>query len=194
METWADLVTRARTCVACRLAEGRHQVVFGAGDPSALLMLVGEAPGRDEDLAGEPFVGRAGELLTRILAAVGLSRDQVFITNTVMCRPPHNRPPEADEQLACRPFLEAKLRAIGPRMVVLLGAVATKALLDDPTASITRLRGTRHLVQGRYYYPTFHPAALLRDPAKKRPVWEDFKRIRRDYDRLAAGLELDSDG
>lgn len=193
METWSELALRAQACVACRLAKGRHQVVFGAGDPHSLLMLVGEAPGRDEDLAGEPFVGRAGELLTRILAAVGLSRQEVFITNVVMCRPPQNRPPEADEQLACRPFLDAKLSAVGPRMVVLLGAVATKALLNDPTASITRLRGTRQLRQGRYYYPTFHPAALLRDPAKKRPVWEDFKRIRRDYDRLAAGGELAAD-
>ncbi|MHB1981490.1 MAG: uracil-DNA glycosylase [Sulfobacillus sp.] len=193
MESWPDLIERAQVCVACRLAHGRQRVVFGAGNPKALLMLVGEAPGHDEDLAGEPFVGRAGELLTRILAAVALSRDDVFITNTVMCRPPNNRPPEPDEQQSCRPFLEAKLAAIEPKMVVTLGAVATKALLEDPHAAITRLRGSRHLRQGRYYYPTFHPAALLRDPEKKRPVWEDFKRIRRDYDRLQAGLELEPD-
>ncbi len=193
MESWPDLIQRAERCVACRLAEGRHRVVFGAGDPKALLMLVGEAPGQDEDLSGEPFVGRAGELLTNILKAVGLNRADVFITNTVMCRPPKNRPPEPDEQLSCRPFLEAKMAAVDPKMVVLLGAVATKALLEDPHAAITRLRGSRHLRRGRLYYPTYHPAALLRDPEKKRPVWEDFKRIRRDYDRLQAGLEVEPD-
>lgn len=194
MGPFERLEAEAGLCVACRLAEGRNRVVFGEGDPHARLVLVGEAPGHDEDLSGRPFVGRAGELLDRILQAVGFSREEVFITNTVMCRPPSNRAPAPDEMLACRPFLRGKLDLIGPEMVVVLGAVALKALTDDPKASITQLRGRRLLQDGRYLYPTFHPAALLRDPAKKRPVWEDFKRIRRDYDRLSAGLPIGGDG
>jgi len=191
MSPFETLQAEAQLCVACRLARDRTRVVFGNGNPRAMLALVGEAPGRDEDLSGIPFVGRAGQLLDRILSSVGFDREEVFVTNTVMCRPPENRPPTPDEMLACRPFLEGKLKLVAPKMVVALGAAALKDLTDDPKASITRLRGRRLLVGGRYLYPTFHPAALLRDPSKKRPVWEDFKRIRRDFDRLAAGLPLD---
>lgn len=193
MEALESLRQKSADCHLCPLSEGRTRVVFGDGNPKGRIVLVGEAPGKDEDLSGIPFVGRAGLLLDNILASVGLSRREVFIINTVMCRPPGNRPPLPEEQAACRPFLLRKLETIQPAMVVSLGAVATKALLMDPEAAITRLRGQRIPMGSFYLYPTFHPAALLRDPAKKRPVWEDFKRIRTDYDLLVAG-ELTVEG
>lgn len=175
-------------CTDCALAAQRTQVVFGRGNPSARILLLGEGPGRDEDEQGRPFVGAAGQLLDRILASVDLSEEDVFISNTVLCRPPQNRVPEAAEVAACRRHREAILAAVDPRIVVLLGAVATRAVLD-PAASITKVRGQRIVRDGRSYYPTFHPAALLRDPSRKRPVWEDFQRIRDEY----RGLDLSGD-
>ncbi len=186
-DTLEGLRREAGVCIACRLADRRTSVVFGEGNPAARIMLVGEAPGREEDRTGRPFVGRAGELLDRILNAVDLGRDEVFITNTVMCRPPENRVPAPDETGSCRHFLERKMALIRPPIVVALGSVALRVLSGDPRASITAQRGRRIDKDGYAIYPTFHPAALLRDPAKKRPVWEDFKRIRRDLDALVSG-------
>ena len=180
----AVLGRQAAACTACPLAQGRQSVVFGEGDPHARLMLVGEAPGRQEDLQGRPFVGAAGQLLDRILEAVGISRAEVFITNTVMCRPPHNRVPTDEERATCRPYFDRKMALIRPRIVVLLGATAAQQVLGADVR-ITRDRGRPVERDGVTYVPTFHPAALLRDPEKKRPVWQDMKRVRDLYRALA---------
>lgn len=161
----AELRREAGGCVRCPLAAGRTQVVFGAGDPSAELLFVGEGPGREEDLRGEPFVGRSGQLLDRLLIEeLGLGRDRVYIANVVMCRPPGNRDPLPEEVAACRPHLEAKLRAIDPKVVVTLGNFATRFVLDTKEG-IKRLRGRAYPVDGRTVVPTYHPAAVLRSGA-----------------------------
>lgn len=188
MPTIEEVRSAAISCTDCPLSETRTQVVFGRGNPAAGILLIGEGPGRDEDAQGLPFVGAAGQLLDRIIASVDLTQEDVFISNTVLCRPPQNRVPEPKEIAACKRHRDAILTAISPRIVVLLGAVATKAVID-PSASITKLRGSRIVRDGISYYPTFHPAALLRDPGKKRPVWEDFKRIRDEY----RGITLSAD-
>lgn len=179
----ADLAEAARGCRACGLRDGCKGVVFGEGDPRATLMLVGEGPGATEDELGRPFVGRAGELLDRILAAAGFRRQDVYITNVVMCRPPGNRVPTDAEMAACLPYLRAKMRLVRPALVVALGSTATRALVH-PRARITQVRGTWHRYGGALVLPTYHPAALLRDPGKKRPVWEDFKKVRDAHRRL----------
>lgn len=189
----AALRTRAQSCTACPLAERRSHVVFGEGDPGARLMFVGEAPGQQEDAQGRPFVGAAGQLLDRILEAAGIARDEVFITNTVMCRPPGNRVPTDEERATCRPFFDAKMAAIAPSIVVLLGATAAQAVLG-PQIRITRDRGRVIERDGVRYVPTFHPAALLRDPAKKRPVWEDMKMVRDMYRELVPGPMVPAPG
>ncbi len=176
----------AKECRDCALHESRTQVVFGRGNPAARILLVGEGPGKDEDLQGMPFVGAAGQLLDKILAAVDLSEQDVFILNTVLCRPPGNRVPEPAEVSACARHREALLAALDPPIVVLLGATAAKAVLG-PKTSITAVRGSRIVREGRAYYPTFHPAALLRDPSRKRPVWHDFQRIAKDYRLILSG-------
>lgn len=178
-----ELKSICLTCRNCPLCAYRTNVVFGEGNENARLMLVGEGPGRVEDETGRPFVGQAGQLLDRILAAVGFERSEVFIGNVVKCRPPGNRLPTPQEAIACRPFLEAQIRLINPRIIVCLGALATQTLID-PRARITAVRGQWFEKHGYWLVPTFHPAALLRDPSKKRPVWEDFKEIRRRYDAL----------
>ncbi len=177
------LAAEAAGCSRCVLRAGCKGVVFGEGNPHADVMLVGEGPGATEDELGRPFVGRAGELLDRILAAAGFHREQVYITNVVMCRPPGNRTPTDAEMAACLPFLRAKLRLIRPRLLVCLGATAARALIH-PAARITQVRGRWHLKDGIHVMPTYHPAALLRDPAKKRPAWEDFQKIRDRYREL----------
>lgn len=176
----AGLGERARACTACPLAETRHAVVFGEGNEKAPLLFVGEAPGQQEDLMGRPFVGKAGQLLDRILEAAGMARAEVFITNTVMCRPPGNRVPRPEERAACRPFFDAKLRRIQPSIVVLLGATAAQSVLG-PELRITRDRGRIVERDGVSYMPTFHPAAILRDPAKQPPVVQDLQRVRDLY-------------
>jgi len=178
-----ELKTICLACRGCSLCSYRTQAVFGEGNENARLMLVGEGPGRVEDETGRPFVGQAGQLLDRILAAAGFTREEVFIGNVVKCRPPGNRLPTPQEAAACRPFLEAQIRLIKPRIIVCLGALATQTLVD-PRARITAVRGQWFEKSGYWIIPTFHPAALLRDPSKKRPVWEDFKEIRRRYDNL----------
>lgn len=164
-------------CTRCRLSESRTQIVFGYGNPSADLLFVGEAPGREEDEQGRPFVGAAGQLLTKIIEAMGTTREQVYIVNTVGCRPPENRNPQPDEVAACRPFLQEQIRLVAPRVIVTLGAFATQAVLgtDEP---ITRLRGRWHAAYGARVMPTFHPAYLLRSPKGKKEVWADMQLVR----------------
>lgn len=170
-------------CLACRrcaLREGCQQVVFGGGNLEARLVLVGEGPGAEEDQKGVPFVGRAGQLLEKILTAAKIRREDVFITNVVKCRPPRNRMPAPNEVDACLPFLKQQLDLIDPEIVVCLGALATKTLIDKK-AAITRTRGIWHTIEGRQVMATFHPAALLRDPSRKKAVWEDFQKIMEVY-------------
>jgi len=160
--TLAELEREASSCTRCALARGRTTVVFGVGDPEADLMLVGEAPGRDEDLQGEPFVGRSGQLLDRLLAEeLGVRRSQCYITNTVKCRPPGNRDPQPEELAACRPYLEGQVAHMRPRVVLTLGNFATRLLLERGEG-ITRLRGRSYPFRGRVLIPTYHPAAALR--------------------------------
>jgi uracil-DNA glycosylase len=165
-------------CQRCKLHNlGRKQVVFGVGNPGADLMFVGEAPGADEDQQGEPFVGRAGQLLTKIIEAIGLKREDVYIANVIKCRPPGNRNPEPDEVATCQPFLFRQIDAIEPKVIVALGKFAAQALLQT-TDPITRLRGRSFTYRGATLIPTFHPAYLLRNPSSKREVWEDMKKVR----------------
>jgi DNA polymerase len=165
-------------CTRCKLCTlGRSTVVFGSGSPKARLMFVGEAPGEDEDRQGLPFVGRAGQLLTKIIEAIGLTREQVYIANVIKCRPPENRNPEPDEVAACSPFLFRQVELVAPHVIVALGKFAAQCLLQT-TDPITRLRGREFEFHGRILIPTFHPAYLLRNPAAKREVWDDMKKVR----------------
>ena len=165
-------------CSRCKLHTlGRTQVVFGVGDPNADLMFVGEAPGADEDVEGEPFVGRAGQLLTKIIEAIGLRREDVYIANVIKCRPPGNRNPEPDEVEQCEPFLFRQIDTVKPKVIVALGKFAAQCLLrtGDP---ITRIRGREFKYRDAILIPTYHPAYLLRTPSAKREVWNDMKRVR----------------
>jgi uracil-DNA glycosylase len=165
-------------CVRCKLCTlGRKQIVFGVGNPDADLMFVGEAPGRDEDIQGIPFVGRAGQKLTQIIEAIGLKREDVYIANVIKCRPPENRNPEPDEVEQCEPFLFRQVDTIKPKVIVALGTFAAKSLLKT-TDSISRLRGRVYDYRGAKLIPTFHPAFLLRNPSCRREVWEDMKKVR----------------
>jgi uracil-DNA glycosylase len=165
-------------CTRCKLHTlGRKQVVFGVGNPNADLMFVGEAPGADEDIQGEPFVGRAGQLLTKIIEAIGMKREDVYIANVIKCRPPGNRNPEPDEVDRCEPFLFRQIDAIKPKVIVALGKFAAQSLLRT-TDPITRIRGREYKYRNAILMPTYHPAYLLRNPASKREVWEDMKRVR----------------
>jgi DNA polymerase len=164
-------------CQRCKLAGGRKTIVFGQGNPNASLMFVGEGPGADEDEQGLAFVGKAGQLLTKIIEAIDLRRDDVFIANVIKCRPPQNRNPEPDEIVSCQPFLEAQIRAIRPKVLVGLGKFAGQWLLKT-AEPISRIRGRLGQYEGIPVMPTWHPAYLLRNPAAKRDVWEDMKVVR----------------
>ena len=171
-----ELAVIASGCTKCRLAGGRTQVVWGVGNPNADLMFIGEAPGRDEDVQGEPFVGRAGQLLTDIIKAMKLTRDQVYIANVIKCRPPENRNPEPDELDACRPYIRRQVELIQPRVIVTLGKFGLQSLTEK-SFSISAVRGQWLEYNGIRLMPTYHPAYLLRTPAAKKDVWNDMKKV-----------------
>lgn len=172
-------------CSKCQLAQTRHHVVFGEGNPHAPILLIGEAPGFDEDATGRPFVGKSGQLLDKILAACGFTREKhVFISNIVKCHPPNNRPPTPEEASVCMPWLLQQIELIDPKIVVLLGATALK-YMAGPDHRITRERGNWLTLNNRLTMPVYHPSALLRNPALKRDTWEDYKKIIRKYRELA---------
>ncbi|MBI3313048.1 MAG: uracil-DNA glycosylase [Candidatus Omnitrophica bacterium] len=176
----------ALKCVLCdELASTRKSVVFGAGNVNARLVFVGEAPGRDEDAQGLPFVGRAGQLLTKIIESIGLSRQDAFICNTLKCRPPANRQPHPQEIINCNPFLAGQIDIIKPQIICALGTFAAQTLLRT-TTPISQLRGKFHDYRGIKVVCTFHPAYLLRNPEEKRKVWEDMKTIKRELDSLGS--------
>jgi uracil-DNA glycosylase family 4 len=191
--TLQELARTASTCTRCRLSAGRTQVVFADGSPDADLMFIGEGPGYHEDVQGLPFVGAAGQLLNRLLGEIGLTRDEVRITNTVLCRPPGNRDPLPDELEACRPYLEQHVALVDPKVVCTLGNFATRVILDRPVA-ISRVRGQRFPWQGRMVIPTFHPAAILRgggDSSRAmQQIREDFAAIRQALDEARAAGDV----
>ncbi len=172
------------TCTKCNLSKTRNHVIYGEGNENAPILIIGEAPGRDEDLQGRPFVGKSGQLLDKILDACGFTREKhVFISNIVKCRPPDNRVPTTQEAVVCMPYLLKQIELINPIMLILLGATALKYMVGSEHR-ITRERGTWLNLQGRLAMPVYHPAALLRDPSLKRPTWEDFKKIVFKYREL----------
>ena len=170
------LGVEASTCEKCRLSRTRTQVVWGTGNPNADLMFIGEAPGRDEDLQGKPFVGRAGQLLTDIIKAMKLTRDDVYIANVIKCRPPENRNPEPDELDACRPYLRRQVELIKPKVIVTLGKFALQSLTGKAHA-VSSARGQWTAYEGIKVMPTYHPAYLLRTPSAKKDVWNDMKKV-----------------
>jgi len=186
------LALAASTCRRCGLCETRSRAVFASGDPRARLMLVGEAPGAEEDRQGLPFVGPAGELLNKILEAIGLRRDEVYVANVVKCRPPGNREPQPDEVAACRYYLDSQIDLVRPALLVALGRVAGQSLLGRDS-SLARMRGDWHEVRGIPLRVTYHPAALLRNAAYKRPTWEDMQLVR-DRLRSSPGGSSGPDG
>jgi len=175
-QPYDELRAEALVCTKCRLAGTRTQVVFGVGDANAELMFIGEAPGRDEDLQGEPFVGRAGQLLTDIIKAMKLTREQVYIANVIKCRPPDNRNPEPDELEACHPWIRRQIELIQPRVIVTLGRFALQSLTGK-SYSISSVRGQWLEYDGVKVMPTWHPAYLLRTPTAKKDVWADMKKV-----------------
>ena len=175
--TWEVFHQQVASCAMCPLHQGIRHKVPGQGDVNAPLMFIGEGPGQQEDLTGRPFVGAAGQLLDKMLAAIGLRREQVYICNIVKCRPPQNRVPEGDERMACMGYLRQQVALVRPQVIVCLGSTPARALLGDDIR-ITRDRGVWQLRKGVWFIPTYHPAALLRDQSKKRHAWEDFKAIR----------------
>jgi DNA polymerase len=184
--TLEDVRGELGQCTRCRLWSGRTNIVFGVGNPNADLMFIGEAPGRDDDIQGEPFVGRAGQLLTDIIRAMGLSREDVYIANIIKCRPPGNRNPARDESETCQPFLLKQIAAIGPRVICTLGNVPAQTILNSKQG-ITKIRGRFHDYHGIKVMPTFHPAYLLRNPGEKTKVWEDMKQVMAELGLNPAG-------
>jgi len=174
--TLADIECELHDCSRCRLGQTRTNLVFGRGFPKAQLMLIGEAPGQEEDESGEPFVGKAGQLLTRIIQAINLKRDEVYITNIVKCRPPRNRDPEKEEIQACFPFLRKQLEIIQPKVICALGRISAHTLLNT-RQPISQLRGNVYQCGTSRIVPTYHPASLLRNPQWKRDVWHDIQLV-----------------
>jgi uracil-DNA glycosylase len=177
--------TASAGCTRCKLSQGRTTIVFGSGSPEARLVIIGEGPGEEEDRQGKPFVGRAGQLLTKMLASVGITREEVYICNIVKCRPPGNRNPEPEEIAACAPYLAGQLAAIQPGVICALGTFAAQHLLRT-REPISRLRGQLHRLGGILVVPMFHPAFLLRNPGPeyRRQAFDDLKLMRREYDRV----------
>jgi len=176
-ESLTQIAARIAACTQCALCDGRRNTVPGQGAETPEIMFVGEGPGADEDRQGIPFVGRAGELLTRMIVAMGLSRDEVFIANVVKCRPPGNRNPSPLEMSACMPYLEQQIETLKPTVIVALGSIALKGLLGEESISITRMRGSWLKFKDIDLMPTFHPAYLLRNPDFKRDVWNDMQAV-----------------
>ena len=179
-------------CTGCPLGYTRTKFVYGVGHPQAKIMFIGEAPGRDEDLQGEPFVGRAGKLLDKILAATGFNRQDVYIANILKCRPPDNRDPQPDEMKACLPYLKEQIRLIKPSLICALGRIASHGLLET-AVPLGKLRGRWHRFAGTPLLVTYHPAALLRFPEYKRETWEDMKLLLAEYERLHGDQQQTSD-
>ena len=184
--SWAELLNEINGCEKCGLCQNRNHVVPGEGDPHARLMFIGEGPGQEEDRQGRPFVGPSGELLTRMIHAIGLERSEVYICNIVKCRPPKNRNPEPAEAAACLGYLRVQFALVRPQVVVLLGKVACQYTIQDQVF-ITRDHGRWYQQKGVWFMPTFHPSALLREPVKKRDAWEDFQKVREKLSELAGG-------
>ncbi|MFP4457827.1 MAG: uracil-DNA glycosylase family protein [Clostridia bacterium] len=180
---WNELNKVIQNCHKCNLSQARTHVVIGQGNKKADLLIVGEGPGKNEDLQGEPFVGKAGQLLDKILEAVQLSRSEVYITNIVKCRPPDNRDPKTEEKESCLPYLRAQFLLIRPKIILCLGRIAAQTLID-PSFKITKQHGEWFEKKNVYMMATFHPAALLRDPSRKRAVWEDMQKLKAKYDEL----------
>jgi len=183
MKSWETLEGACLNCQKCDLWKTRRNVVIGKGNRNADIMFIGEGPGEQEDIQGYPFVGPAGQLLDRMLAAIDMSLDDVYIANIVKCRPPSNRDPKEEEQQACINYLRYQLKLIEPKIIVCLGRIAAKAIID-PDFKITKQRGQWTERKGYWITATYHPSALLRDESKKRPAWEDFKSIRDKYNQL----------
>jgi len=181
--TLEDIRSDLGDCRRCKLHKTRRNIVFGEGNSRAKLVFVGEGPGRDEDLQGTPFVGKAGQLLARIIESIHLTREEVYIANIIKCRPPENRNPDPDEIAACQPFLASQLEAIRPKIICALGNFASQSLLRTGE-SISHLRGRFHNFHGIKLMPTYHPAFLLRNPDNKREVWQDMQMIQKEYQKF----------
>ena len=175
-QTWEELEEACKSCIKCKLCNGRKNVVIGTGNKNAKIMFIGEGPGADEDVQGIPFVGKAGKLMDQAFKGIGINREEVYIANVVKCRPPNNRNPEEDEASNCREFLDTQINLVNPEIIVLLGSVALKNILGKDYG-ITSSRGKWFEKDRIKYLPTFHPAALLRDEAKKIDFWRDLKKI-----------------
>lgn len=182
-ETWEELEQSINACKKCKLCNTRKNIVFGTGNKNADIMFIGEGPGADEDIQGEPFVGKAGQLMNKAFEALEIERADVYIANIVKCRPPQNRNPEKDEAEACINYLRNQVILIKPKIIVLLGSVALKNILGDEYA-ITKARGSWIESKGIWYMPTFHPAALLRDDSKKIDFWKDLKLVKQKLKEL----------
>lgn len=180
---WEELKNSIQDCKKCKLCNNRNNIVFGQGNINAKLMFIGEGPGADEDMQGEPFVGKAGQLLNYALSAIDIKREEVYIANIVKCRPPQNRNPENDEIQACLDYLRNQVILIKPKIIVLLGKVALNSILGS-SYSITAVRGKWMDKKGIIYMPTYHPAALLRDNSKKMDFWQDLKQVKKKYDEV----------
>lgn len=183
INSWEELEASCKNCNKCKLAGTRNNVVIEDGARNAKVMFIGEGPGADEDAIGLPFVGKAGKLMNMALAGLGIKREELYIANVVKCRPPGNRNPEKDEAEACREFLEAQIKLVNPKIIVLLGSVALKNILGEEYG-ITKTRGEWIEKDGIMYMPTFHPAALLRDESKKIAFWKDLKEVQEKVDKL----------
>ena len=189
----SSLYDIVRSCTGCELSRGRKNVVFGEGDPNSILMLIGEAPGREEDITGRPFVGKSGELLTKMLRAINIERSEVFITSVIKCRPPSNRTPKAQEIDACLPYLLKQMELIDPRLILCLGSISSRAVLkkEEP---LSRLRGRFFDLNGRKVICTYHPAYLLRfggarQIGLKKEAWHDLQMLQREYERIKKGQD-----
>ena len=183
-ENLKSIYFKLLNCKKCKLHKTRTNIVFGKGNKNAKIMIIGEGPGKEEDIKGEPFVGRAGKLLTKILSAINFNREDVYIANIIKCRPPQNRDPETDEIKQCIPFLKKQILSINPQFICTLGTFASQTLLETKEP-ISKIRGKFYnYSDGIKLMPTFHPAYLLRDPNKKKEVWEDVQFLRKEYDKI----------